>query len=61
VTTTVATAGAATQQRPATTDRAVAENRLGLKLVAPAVIVMLIVTAWPMTARSSACATTARS
>jgi multiple sugar transport system permease protein len=48
VTTTVATAGAATQQRPATTDRAVAENRLGLKLVAPAVNVMLIVTAWPM-------------
>ena len=30
------------------TDRAVGENRLGLKLVAPAVIMMLIVTAYPM-------------
>ncbi|WP_244931849.1 sugar ABC transporter permease [Nocardioides sp. W7] len=29
-------------------DRANAENRLGLKLVAPAVIIMLVVTAWPM-------------
>lgn len=29
-------------------DRAVAENRLGQKLVAPAVILMLLVTAWPM-------------
>ena len=29
-------------------DRARAENRLGQKLVAPAVIVMLAVTAWPM-------------
>ncbi|MBA2445132.1 MAG: sugar ABC transporter permease [Nocardioidaceae bacterium] len=29
-------------------DRAVGENRLGLKLVAPAVILMLIVTAYPM-------------
>lgn len=29
-------------------DRAVAENRLGLKLVAPAVFLMLLVTAWPM-------------
>jgi multiple sugar transport system permease protein len=34
--------------RAATSDRAVAENRLGMRLVAPAVIVMLIVTAWPM-------------
>ncbi|MFT4286046.1 carbohydrate ABC transporter permease [Nocardioides sp.] len=32
----------------AATDRAVAENRLGRRLVAPAVVVMLIVTAWPM-------------
>ncbi len=32
----------------AATDRAKSENRLGLRLVAPAVIVMLIVTAWPM-------------
>ncbi len=30
------------------TDRARAENRLGQRLVAPAVIVMLAVTAWPM-------------
>ncbi len=29
-------------------DRSVAENRLGLKLVAPAVVLMLIVTAYPM-------------
>ena len=29
-------------------DRARAENRLGLKLVAPAVVVMLLVTAYPM-------------
>lgn len=34
--------------RAATSDRAVAENRLGQKLVAPAVILMLLVTAWPM-------------
>ncbi|GAA3816616.1 sugar ABC transporter permease [Nocardioides panacisoli] len=45
MTTTVATPAA---RRAATSDRAVAENRLGLRLVAPAVIVMLIVTAWPM-------------
>lgn len=29
-------------------DRSQAENRLGLKLVAPAVALMLLVTAWPM-------------
>lgn len=29
-------------------DRSRAENRLGLRLVAPAVILMLLVTAWPM-------------
>ena len=29
-------------------DRAAAENRLGLKLVAPAVILMLLVAAYPM-------------
>ncbi|MEO5661753.1 MAG: sugar ABC transporter permease, partial [Nocardioides sp.] len=34
--------------RAATSDRAVAENRLGQKLVAPAVFLMLLVTAWPM-------------
>ncbi|MDQ1483597.1 MAG: trehalose/maltose transport system permease protein [Actinomycetota bacterium] len=31
-----------------TSDRSRAENRLGLKLVAPAVVIMLIVTAYPM-------------
>ncbi len=37
------------ERGPATvSDRAAGENRLGLKLVAPAVVVMLIVTAWPM-------------
>lgn len=34
--------------RAASSDRAVAENRLGQKLVAPAVVLMLLVTAWPM-------------
>ncbi|GAA1762303.1 sugar ABC transporter permease [Nocardioides hankookensis] len=34
--------------RPVVSDRARAENRLGQKLVLPAVIVMLAVTAWPM-------------
>lgn len=29
-------------------DRSKAENKLGLKLVAPAVVMMLLVTAWPM-------------
>ena len=29
-------------------DRSTAENKLGLKLVAPAVVLMLLVTAWPM-------------
>jgi len=29
-------------------DRSSAENKLGLKLVAPAVVLMLLVTAWPM-------------
>jgi multiple sugar transport system permease protein len=38
---------AAKAKRPAT-DRSKAENRLGLKLVAPAVIMMLLVTAYPM-------------
>ena len=37
-----------TGRRAAATDRASGENRLGLKLVAPAVIMMLLVTAWPM-------------
>jgi multiple sugar transport system permease protein len=34
--------------RAVSSDRAVAENRLGQKLVAPAVILMVLVTAWPM-------------
>ena len=33
---------------PPTTERAEAENRLGRLLVLPAVVVMLLVTAWPM-------------
>jgi multiple sugar transport system permease protein len=52
--TTTATATAAAPP-PATgrgkaklSDRATAENRLGQKLVLPAVVIMLIVTAWPM-------------
>ena len=45
MTSTVATpAAAGARVRTSGTDRAVAENRLGRKLVAPAVIVMLIVT-----------------
>ena len=34
--------------RAATTDRSRTEERLGWKLVAPAVVVMLAVTAYPM-------------
>ena len=34
--------------KPAITDRARAENRLAMKLVAPAVVMMLLVTAYPM-------------
>jgi multiple sugar transport system permease protein len=34
--------------KPVISDRSRAENRLGQKLVAPAVILMLLVTAWPM-------------
>lgn len=45
---TKATASAAKGAPPRASDRAVAENRLGLKLVAPAVVLMLIVTAYPM-------------
>ena len=36
------------KKRARTSDRSKAENRLGQKLVLPAVIVMLLVTAWPM-------------
>jgi multiple sugar transport system permease protein len=47
--TTVATHATKPPKAPVrASDRAVAENRLGLKLVAPAVILMLIVTAYPM-------------
>ena len=49
MTTTVATPAAAGKRaRTTVSDRTVAENRLGRRLVAPAVIVMLVVTAWPM-------------
>jgi multiple sugar transport system permease protein len=50
-TTTTATAAASAapgRKRAVTSDRARAENRLGRRLVAPAVIVMLLVTAYPM-------------
>jgi multiple sugar transport system permease protein len=55
VSTTVATPAAKEPQtrrrrggRADMSDRASAENRLGMKLVAPAAILMLLVTAWPM-------------
>jgi len=51
VSTATATAGARATRTTGPkkrTDRARAENRLGQRLVAPAVIVMLAVTAWPM-------------
>jgi multiple sugar transport system permease protein len=49
VTTTATAAATAPAGRKATTsDRSRAENRLGQRLVLPAVIVMLLVTAWPM-------------
>ncbi|WP_395656815.1 carbohydrate ABC transporter permease [Nocardioides sp.] len=47
-TATAAAAPPAGKKRPVASDRSRAENRLGLKLVAPAVVVMLLVTAWPM-------------
>ncbi len=47
-TATAAATSPAGKQRAKVTDRARAENRLGQKLVLPAVIVMLLVTAWPM-------------
>jgi multiple sugar transport system permease protein len=46
--TTLAKAPAPTTHKAAVSDRSSDENKLGLKLVAPAVIVMLLVTAWPM-------------
>jgi multiple sugar transport system permease protein len=42
------TAVATPQVKARMSDRTVAENRLGMKLVAPAVIVMVLVTAYPM-------------
>jgi multiple sugar transport system permease protein len=50
VTTTVIPEGKLTapHQKHVDSDRAVAENRLGQRLVAPAVIMMLLVTAYPM-------------
>jgi trehalose/maltose transport system permease protein len=50
VTTTVATPAQTdtTARKAHVSDRSVAENRLGQKLVAPAVIVMVLVTAYPM-------------
>lgn len=45
---TAPTQGAGTRKRAVYSDRARAENRLGMKLVAPAVVLMLLVTAWPM-------------
>jgi len=51
VSTTVAPDKATKTTKPdkaVSSDRSRAENRLGLKLVAPAVVFMLVVTAWPM-------------
>ena len=50
MTTTVIPEGKLTapHQKHVDSDRAVAENRLGQRLVAPAVIMMLLVTAYPM-------------
>jgi trehalose/maltose transport system permease protein len=50
VTTTIATPATAADpsRKVVASDRSVAENRLGRRLVAPAVILMLLVTAYPM-------------
>jgi multiple sugar transport system permease protein len=48
VTSTVATPSTRAGARAKVSDRSAAENRLGQRLIAPAVILMLIVTAWPM-------------
>lgn len=47
-TVTATAAASAGKKRTRKTDRSRAENRLGQRLVLPAVIVMLLVTAWPM-------------
>ncbi|MDQ4052333.1 MAG: sugar ABC transporter permease [Actinomycetota bacterium] len=46
--TTTTTAPAPTGAKPPSSDRSRAENRLGQKLIAPAIILMLVVTAFPM-------------
>jgi multiple sugar transport system permease protein len=43
-----ATKRAASRKKVVATDRAIAENRLGQRLVAPALILMVLVTAYPM-------------
>jgi multiple sugar transport system permease protein len=48
VSTTLQRPPADVSSKPAMSDRSAAENKLGLKLVAPAVAMMLLVTAWPM-------------
>jgi multiple sugar transport system permease protein len=48
VTTTLSRPPAETKVPAKASDRSRAENRLGQKLVAPAVVLMLLVTAWPM-------------
>jgi multiple sugar transport system permease protein len=48
VTTTLSRPPADTKVPAKESDRSKAENRLGQKLVAPAVVLMLLVTAWPM-------------
>jgi len=48
VTTTLQRPPADARTPAAASDRSKAENRLGMKLVAPAVVLMLLVTAWPM-------------
>lgn len=45
---TTVTAPAPTGGRPETSERSRAENRLGQKLIAPAIVLMLLVTAFPM-------------
>lgn len=44
----MSTVATATHARVVASDRTIAENRLGLKLVAPAVVLMVVVTAYPM-------------
>jgi multiple sugar transport system permease protein len=43
-----APAAKAVTAKPHLSDRSAAENRLGIRLVAPAVVIMLVVTAYPM-------------